>query len=1030
MTVKRVDKPNDRFKELFVNPTCEYRGAPFWAWNTKLDKEQIKRQLPIFKEMGFGGYHVHPRTGLDTAYLSDEFFEMVKLCADYAKENGMKCYGYDEDRFPSGSAGGIVTENICFRQRKLIWTDKFDEKIHLGKPEGRAKEDYYLGKYVIVRDVDGYVTSYKKIDFDEQTDEYVRYALVKIAEPEQWFNNRTYVDTMYKPAMDEFIKVTHEKYYSKLGEYFGEIIPSFFTDEPKVAYKKVLSDPWDEGDIVLPWSDDFPDTYKEKYGIDIVERIPELYFELSENRISKARYFYHRHIMERFCQGFSDNIGKWCDEHGVSLAGHMVKEPKLSSQSVSAGEVMAPLSAFGIPGIDMLCDAREYTTAKQAQSIKEQYGRNKMLSELYGVTNWLFDFRGHKLAGDWQAALGVNLRVPHLAWMSMKGEAKRDYPASIFYQSPWYKEYKTIENHFARVNLAMGNGKRVCRVAMIHPVESCWNYWGVKSQTKEKLKQLDNAFKSITEKLLFSQIDFDYISEALLPTQFGGITDNQAIRVGKAVYDVVILAGCESLRSTTKAILDKWIANGGKVLVLEKTPEIMEGERVYAESDFYGYSLLESEEELIAALSKYRDFCVVNKDGSLSNQFLIQERIEDENHWFFIANGRKDDKEQDVFDVELTVEQKGIPYLFDSMSGEIYQLNDKSDNDKTTVALKLCKHDSALIYISDKAIEGAKCLEEENKEFDEIIEVSDSVPVSLSENNCLILDIAEYYLDGKKADKKGPEEILRIGQTVREELGIVQDSAKMAQPWTKVKKAPEHTISVTYKINSRIDVFGAKLALEDVALSDIYVNGKQLIKEVDSYYVDEAIETIALPPILKGENTIEICIGFGEGTDLEAAYLLGDFTVYKDENGYYLDSPVKELKFGDVTSQGLPFYGGNITYDLYYESEDGAAELTVPSYKGSLINVESDGESVGKIIFDPYKLKIKGIKNGKHVVGLTLYGNRVNTFGPLHNKLKPLKWVGPEAFRTRDLFTYDYELSEFGILEKPVLRFRKEKQDV
>jgi hypothetical protein len=62
-----------------------------------------------------------------------------------------------------------------------------------------------------------------------------------------------------------------------------------------------------------------------------------------------------------------------------------------------------------------------------------------MLSELYGVTNWDYDFRGHKSQGDWQACLGVTVRVPHLAWQTMKGEGKRDYPASIFYQSPRYK---------------------------------------------------------------------------------------------------------------------------------------------------------------------------------------------------------------------------------------------------------------------------------------------------------------------------------------------------------------------------------------------------------------------------------------------------------------------------------------------------------------------------------------------------------------------------------------------------------------
>lgn len=86
-----------------------------------------------------------------------------------------------------------------------------------------------------------------------------------------------------------------------------------------------------------------------------------------------------------------------------------------------------------------------------------------------GVTNWDYDFRGHKFQGDWQAALGVTVRVPHLSWVSMNGEAKRDYPASISYQSPWYKEYKYVEDHFARVNTAMTRGKAVVRIGVIHP---------------------------------------------------------------------------------------------------------------------------------------------------------------------------------------------------------------------------------------------------------------------------------------------------------------------------------------------------------------------------------------------------------------------------------------------------------------------------------------------------------------------------------------------------------------------------------
>jgi hypothetical protein len=76
-----------------------------------------------------------------------------------------------------------------------------------------------------------------------------------------------------------------------------------------------------------------------------------------------------------------------------------------------------------------------------------------------GVTNWDFSFVGHKAVGDWQATLEIFLRVPHITWVSMRGEAKRDYPASIGYQSAWYKEYSLVEDYFSRINVAMTRGK-------------------------------------------------------------------------------------------------------------------------------------------------------------------------------------------------------------------------------------------------------------------------------------------------------------------------------------------------------------------------------------------------------------------------------------------------------------------------------------------------------------------------------------------------------------------------------------------
>ena len=99
----------------FGNPPASSRGAPFWAWNDRLDKGRLRRQLEVFKRMGMGGAFMHPRTGLDTEYLGDEFMDCVAACVEKAEELGMSAWLYDEDRWPSGYGGGLVTRDESLR---------------------------------------------------------------------------------------------------------------------------------------------------------------------------------------------------------------------------------------------------------------------------------------------------------------------------------------------------------------------------------------------------------------------------------------------------------------------------------------------------------------------------------------------------------------------------------------------------------------------------------------------------------------------------------------------------------------------------------------------------------------------------------------------------------------------------------------------------------------------------------------------------------------------------------------------------
>ena len=98
-------------KETFFHPGREYRSKPFWALNGDLEKGALIEEIDCMKKMGYGGAFLHSRTGLSTEYLSGEWMARMRDCAEALAARGMDAYLYDEDRWPSGIAGGMVTKH-------------------------------------------------------------------------------------------------------------------------------------------------------------------------------------------------------------------------------------------------------------------------------------------------------------------------------------------------------------------------------------------------------------------------------------------------------------------------------------------------------------------------------------------------------------------------------------------------------------------------------------------------------------------------------------------------------------------------------------------------------------------------------------------------------------------------------------------------------------------------------------------------------------------------------------------------------
>lgn len=161
-------------QEIFNQPPSWYRGVPFWSWNCKVDSHKIQRDAKVFKEMGFGGADIHCRYGLQNEYLSDEFMSLVKMANEELTKNGLLSWLYDEDRWPSGGAGGLIArpENAS---RCLLFTPEkrkqgffntaqefYDEQKN-GDPDG-----YFLAKYEVLLK-DGVLIQYERCDERERT---------------------------------------------------------------------------------------------------------------------------------------------------------------------------------------------------------------------------------------------------------------------------------------------------------------------------------------------------------------------------------------------------------------------------------------------------------------------------------------------------------------------------------------------------------------------------------------------------------------------------------------------------------------------------------------------------------------------------------------------------------------------------------------------------------------------------------------------------------------------------------------------
>ena len=1008
-------------EELFRNPTSEYRGAPFWAWNDELDEAECLRQADIFRKMGFGGYHMHPRAGLATPYLGDKFNACVRACVEDAKEKGMLAWLYDEDRYPSGFAGGFVTKDGRFRRRGLLFTSRKREEnatYSAGRQNGGAR---LLARYS-VRLSGGKCLCYRRLAEGEKAAGKVFYAYLIVDEPTDQFNEGGYVDALCKEALDAFADYTYGTYQANVGEEFGKTIPAIFSDEPQMKFLSAFK--WKKGakEAWIPWTDDFAETYKETFGTDVLDVLPELFFDGNSPTIARTRFAYHTHRTERFARAFADNLGVRAASLGISLTGHLMEEPTLDSQSKAVGETMRQYKEFGIPGIDMLCGRHEYTTAKQTESIVRQEGKEGMLCECYGVSRWVAEFGKFKEEGDWLSCLGVTVRVPHLSYYSMRGEAKRDYPPSIFFQAPWYLKFKTLEDHFSRLNTALTRGKAMNEVAVIHPIESYFLCLSAKKRLTKAGKELNARFLALTDWLLFGGHDFDFVSEALLPSQRG----EDPRKVGQCAYKTILVPSLLTMRRSTLDYLSAFRAAGGRVVFLGEIPSMIEGIPTPEVQAFAKQCTVLPFEKgaILSSLEENKLFTI--RSEKKPEGYLATMREDGAGRWLFLTSPRAGypyprsvpvTNDATVIKDRVQVGVKGNWRVteYDTMSGEIRPLPCEVRDGVTYFEKTLYNYDSLLCrYEAACAPEEGASLPAAKEAIKQAFPLAGGVRYTLDAPNALLLDKAKWSVgDGFH----GRMDLDLVTKKARKALGLPPYRSDL-QPWLRQPDREKKAVVLRFEVTSEL-ACSAHFACEYKEFT-LTVNGERITAEADGFYVDKAFRTT---PILlkKGRNILDLGIPMGKYDCCENCYLLGAFGVKVTARKARLTALPDRLFFRDLVRQGLPFYHGKITYHTTFESNGENAEISA-RYASALLTVRVNGEE-RDVLYAPYAATLP-TKKGENALDLTAYIAGENLFGAVHIRRKYKLSDSPRWFHKTSLpwRVRRYVFDPSGILEDPSVR--------
>ncbi|MGN1021909.1 MAG: hypothetical protein ACI4OJ_00255 [Lachnospiraceae bacterium] len=606
----------DRFKQVLAGEEENYILPFFWQHGE--DAATLREYVRAIHDCNIGAFCVESRPHPD--FAGPGWWRDMDIILEEAKTLGMKVWILDDSHFPTGIANGALKTapkelhhlylgcntlesagpkpQVEFRVEDMIHPPVLPPWIATPKDAPAPIHDdrcFHILACPVLEDAG--------LGTPVLLDSQVRAGTFRWDVPEGYWRifviyltydgrgRNDYINFLDASSCRLQIDAVYEPHWEHCGKYFGNVIEGFFSDEPPIGNTPgytMMGTVGTEPDAFLPWSRAMEAAFTESFGgAGWTQLLPYLWGRADDKAAAaRVRTAYMDAVTRLVRTCFSDQLGSWCEAHGVSYIGHMLEDVDANSKlGPSMGHFFRGLDGQHMAGVDNIGSCleigaqhtgrhRPYETAEAlfyhyelgklaaSHAAIDPKKQGRAMCENFGAYGWETGVRTMKYLTDELLVRGVNYFVPHA--FTPRNFPDPDCPPHFYAhgENPQYHAFGSLMRYANRVCHLISGGVSKPSAAILYHGEADWAG-----------SFLSNAVAA--KALSTSQLDYQIIPADVFEEteRYRTTFDGKTLCVNGTKYHALVLCGSDFLCRAAAVFAAKALQSGFPVVFVGGLPE-------------------------------------------------------------------------------------------------------------------------------------------------------------------------------------------------------------------------------------------------------------------------------------------------------------------------------------------------------------------------------------------------------------------------------------------------------------------------